>query len=111
MQPGAAAQNAYRDVGIGLVNTNGTNSAGPLVVTQDFGTQPSEQAQVVGVAFNDAQGTGSVPARRGGRQRPDHRRQPRQTGQVSSTQTWASGGYELALAPGNISSSPARITR
>ena len=30
-----------------------------MVVTQDFGAQPNEQAQVVGVAYNDTQGTGS----------------------------------------------------
>ena len=35
-QPDTSAQNAYRDVGIGLVNTSGTSSVGPLVVTQDF---------------------------------------------------------------------------
>jgi uncharacterized protein YkwD len=99
MEPNVSPQDAYRDVGIGLVS-GGANSTGPLVVTQDFGAQPNEQAQVVGVAFNDTQGTGSY--------------QPGEgvgniqitavnlaTGQVSSTQTWDSGGYELGLDPGN----------
>src|SRR5262249_5023692 len=37
LQPNVSAQGAYRDVGIGLVNSNGPNGVGPLVVTQDFG--------------------------------------------------------------------------
>jgi len=100
MQPGVASQDAYRDVGIGLVNTNGSNSTGPLVVTQDFGTLPNEQAQVVGVAFNDTQGTGSYQPGEGvGNVQITAVNLT--TGAVSSTQTWDAGGYELALAPGN----------
>ena len=34
-----------------------------------------------------------------------------QTGQVSSTQTWASGGYELSLPRASTRSSPASMTR
>jgi hypothetical protein len=98
-QPNTSAQNAYRDVGIGLVNTGGSSSVGPLVVTQDFSAQANEQAQVVGVAYNDPGHVGSyrdgsgvggilITAVNVA------------TGKVSSTQTWSSGGYQLSLAPG-----------
>ena len=100
MEPTTAPQNAYRDVGISLVNTSGTNSTGPLVVTQDFGAQPGETAQVVGVAFNDAQGKGLYePGEGAGNVQITAVNLA--NGQVSSTQSWASGGYELALSPGN----------
>jgi uncharacterized protein YkwD len=100
LEPTVAPQDAYRDVGIGLVSSNGGNSTGPLVVTQDFGTQPSEQAQVVGVAFNDTQSTGSyLPGEGVGNVQITAVNLA--TGQVSSTQTWDAGGYELALDPGS----------
>ena len=57
LQPNVSSSNAYQSVGIGIVST--TNSkVGPLVITQDFGSQPNQQAQVVGVAYNDNQHTG-----------------------------------------------------
>ncbi len=96
-QPGVSAQNAYRDVGIGIVQTGNTNF-GPEVVTQDFASLPNEQAQVVGVAYNDdGSHFYSIGSGVGGVQISAVNVQ---TGQVSSTQTWASGGYELSLAPG-----------
>jgi uncharacterized protein YkwD len=100
MQPGVSAQDAYRDVGISLINSSGDNSTGPLVVTQEFGAQPNEQAQVVGVAFNDSQGTGSYQPGEGVGS-VQVTAVNLSTGQVSSTQTWDSGGYELGLDPGN----------
>lgn len=97
-QPGVSAQNAYRDVGIGLVQT-GNTTFGPEVVTQDFASLPNEQAQVVGVAYNDnGSHFYSIGSGVGGVQISAVNLQ---TGQVASTQTWASGGYELPLAPGN----------
>jgi len=99
-QPGVSAQNAYRDVGIGIVQTNPSNpNFGPMVITQDFGSQTNEQAQVVGVAYNDNSGTQFYqPGEGQGGVQIDAVNL--QTGQVASTQTWASGGYELPLAPG-----------
>jgi len=97
MQPGVPAQNAYRDVGIGLVTTNSPNF-GPLVVTQDFASKPNEQAQLVGVAYYDnGSHFYSIGSGQGGVQIDAVNLQ---TGAVSSTQTWSSGGYELPLAPG-----------
>lgn len=97
-QPGVSAQNANRDVGIGIVQTNNSNF-GPLVITQDFASQNNEQAQVVGVAYNDNAGTGFYQpgAGQAGVQIDVVNSQ---TGQVTSTQTWSAGGYELPLAPG-----------
>jgi uncharacterized protein YkwD len=98
-QPGTSAQNAYRDVGIALVNTSAGSSVGPIVATQDFGAQTNEQSQVVGVAYNDPNNTGLYTSGQGvGNVQIDAVNLA--TGQVSSTQTWSSGGYELALAPG-----------
>ena len=58
-QPGVSPQNAYTSVGVGIVQTSASNpSFGPMVVTQDFGSQANTQAQVVGVAYNDTAGTG-----------------------------------------------------
>jgi uncharacterized protein YkwD len=99
-QPDVSSRDAYRDAGIGLVAASGPNSTGPLVVTQDFGAQTGEKAQVVGVVFNDARGTGSY-AMGEGVGNVQLTAVNLATGQVSSTQTWASGGYELALDPGH----------
>jgi uncharacterized protein YkwD len=99
-QPGVSAQNAYTSVGIGIVQTNSSNpNYGPMVVTQDFGSQANTQAQVVGVAYYDNSQTGFYQPGEGlGGVQIDAVNL--QTGAVSSTQTWSSGGYELALAPG-----------
>lgn len=99
LEPGVSSDNAYRDVGIGLVN-GGNGGTGPLVVTQDFGTQGNEQAQVVGSAYNDPQGTGTFQPG-SGVGGIDISAVNLSTGQVSSTQTWASGGYQFGLDPGN----------
>ena len=70
-----------------------------MVITQDFGSQANTQAQVVGVAYNDTAGTGFyLPGEGQGGVQIDAVNL--QTGAVSSTQTWDSGGYELPLAPG-----------
>jgi uncharacterized protein YkwD len=99
-QPGVSAQNAYTSVGIGIVQTNSSNpSYGPMVVTQDFGSQANTQAQVVGVAYYDNSHTGFyLPGEGQGNVQIDAVNL--KTGAVSSTQTWDSGGYELPLAPG-----------
>jgi uncharacterized protein YkwD len=99
-QPGVSAQNAYRDVGIGLVQTSPSNSSfGPTVVTQDFASRANSQAQLVGVAYYDNSGTNFYqPGEGQGGVQIDAVNL--QTGAVTSTQTWDSGGYELPLDPG-----------
>ncbi len=99
-QPGVSAQNANRDVGIGIVQTNPNNPLfGPMVVTEDFASHANEQAQLVGVAYYDNSGTGFYqPGEGQGNLQIDAVNLD--SGQVTSTQTWNSGGYELSLAPG-----------
>ena len=104
-QPGVSAQDAFYQ----RWHRAGANQAAssPLVrarwvITQDFGSQANTQAQVVGVAYNDTAGTGFYqPGEGQGGVQIDAVNL--QTGAVSSTQTWDSGGYELALAPGQYS--------
>ncbi len=55
LQPGASADQAYRDVGLSVVSST-NSSMGPYLVTQDFGSQNGESAQVVGAVFNDPTG-------------------------------------------------------
>jgi hypothetical protein len=99
-QPGVSPQNAYTDAGVGIVQTNPNNpSFGPLVITQDFAKSTNAQPQLVGVAYNDTSATGFYqPGEGQGGVQIDAVNL--QTGQVLSTQTWASGGYELALPAG-----------
>jgi hypothetical protein len=99
-QPGVAPQNAYRDVGIGIVQTNPNNASfGPMVITEDFASRPNSQAQLVGVAYDDTSDTGFYqPGEGQGGVQIDAVNL--QTGQVLSTQTWSSGGYELSLPAG-----------
>ncbi len=48
-QPGVSASNAYRDVGIGIVQTSPSNpNFGPMVITQDFASQTNEQGPSCG---------------------------------------------------------------
>jgi uncharacterized protein YkwD len=97
-QPGVSADDAYRDVGIGIVQTN-SSTFGPLVITQDFASQPNEQAQLVGVAYDDTAGTQFYePGEGQGNVQIDAVNL--QSGQLYSTQTWDSGGYELSLPAG-----------
>jgi uncharacterized protein YkwD len=99
LQPGVSAQNSYRDVGIGLVQTS-SSTFGPLVVTQDFGAQPNSPAQVVGVAYNPANGDPYYESNEGAANVQIDAVNLK-TGQVTSTQTGAFGGYQMALAPGS----------
>jgi uncharacterized protein YkwD len=96
MQPGVSADDAYRDVGIGLVNTT-NQGLGPVVLTQDFGSQDNETPQIVGVVFNDPNNTKFyAPGEGQGGVTIDAVNTS--TGQDSQTQTWSSGGYEIPVA-------------
>ena len=99
-QPGVAPQDAFTDAGVGIVQTNPDNpNFGPMVITEDFARSSNSQTQLVGVAYNDTSATGFYqPGEGQGGVQIDAVNL--QTGQVTSTQTWASGGYELALPAG-----------
>jgi uncharacterized protein YkwD len=98
LQPDSSADDSFQSVGIGIVNTN-KPGIGPKVITQDFGRQNGDKADLLGVVFNDLNG--------------DHFYQPGegsgdvtveahnlQTNQSSSVQTWDAGGYQIPLDPG-----------
>ncbi len=98
LQTNVTSDNAYRDVGIGLVNT-GNSKFGPTVITQDFASTPNSLAQLVGVAYSDNQKTQFyAPGEGQGNVLIDATNLA--TGATTSTTTWDSGGYEIALAPG-----------
>jgi uncharacterized protein YkwD len=98
LQPDVPSSNAFQAVGIGMATT--TNSkVGPLVITQDFGSQANATAQLVGVVYNDTQNSGlyAIGEGKGGVQIDATNLA---TGQTTSTQTWDAGGYQIALSPG-----------
>jgi hypothetical protein len=99
-QPGVSAPDSLRDVGIGIVQTDPSNpSFGPMVITQDFGSRPNSQAQLLGVAYYDKSNTNFYqPGEGQGGLQIDAVNL--QTGNVLSTQTWDSGGYKLSLPAG-----------
>jgi len=99
LQPGVSPSNAYQSVGIGIATTGPNSTVGPMVITQDFGSQPNQQADLVGVAYNDNQKTGmyEIGEGQGGVQ---INATNLATGQTTSTQTWSTGGYQIALSPG-----------
>jgi uncharacterized protein YkwD len=98
LQPNTASNMQFSDVGVGIVSSN-QNGMGPEVITVDFGRQSSSQPQVLGVVYNDptnshvftpGSGVGGVTINATNVA----------TGQTSSTQTWAAGGYQMVLAAG-----------
>lgn len=98
LEPGVSQDDAYRDVGISILNSN-NSAVGPEVITQDFGAQQGEQAQLVGVVYNGPQGnTLYQPGE--GTANVQISAVNLANGQVSSTVNWDSGGYELPLNPG-----------
>ena len=98
-QPGANASQLYQEVGIGIVQSNNAN-VGPEVITQDFGTQPGKQAQVLGVVFNDPSHT-NLYSLGSGVGNVTIQATNLNTGATSSVQSWDQGGYQIPLAPGS----------
>jgi uncharacterized protein YkwD len=98
LQPDVSSSDAYQSVGIGIASTT-DSTVGPLVITQDFGSQPNQPAELVGVAYYDNQQTGMYEMGEGqGGVQIDAVNLA--TGQITSTQTWSTGGYQIALSPG-----------
>jgi hypothetical protein len=97
-QPNVSADNAFTDVGIGIVHTN-KNSFGPLVITQDFGSRPNEKAQLLGTVYNDDNGNAFYDVGEGAGNVLITATNLA-TGKHSSVQTWDAGGYQLPLDPG-----------
>ena len=102
LQPTATADQFYREVGIGIVNTN-KPGFGPKVITQDFARQNGSKADLLGVAFNSNAGDGQYHQGEGqGNVEIDATNLA--TGQTKSTLTWDNGGgYQIPLDPGSYS--------
>jgi uncharacterized protein YkwD len=99
LQPDATPDQFYREVGIGIVQSNRANF-GPEVITQDYGRQANSQAELLGVAFNDLNNSGQYSQGEGqGNVEIDATNVA--TGVTQSTLTWDNGGgYQIPLAPG-----------
>jgi len=98
MEPGTPANQARREVGIGIASSN-IPGFGPMVITQDFASRAGARAVLLGVVYNDpdhskfyapGQGVGDVTITAVNEA----------TGEATSVQTWDSGGYQMELAPG-----------
>jgi uncharacterized protein YkwD len=100
MQPGTSAQNAFGDVGIGIVQSQNSVGTERDVVTVDFAKGQNSQPQVVGVVYNDNNGNG-VYAPGEGQGGVTIKAQNLSTGAVSSTTSASAGGYQMPLAPGS----------
>ena len=95
LQANVSSANAYTDTGIGIESTSGNSKVGPMVITQDFGSLPNEPAQLVGVVYSDPNNTGMYQLNSGqGGVQIDATNLL--TGQTTSVQTWATGGYQIA---------------
>ena len=97
LQPGTSAQNAYNEVGVGLVNTSG-KGVGPMVVTQDFGNNPNTGPQILGVIYNDSNHDNFYEPGEGlGGATIDAVNLT--TGKDYQIQSWQSGGYQVPVDP------------
>ena len=99
MEPNVPADQAYRDVGIGLVNST-RPGFGPDVITVDFAAKQNEQPTLLGVVYNDPNHT-QFYAPGEGQAGVSISATNLATGQTTSTQSQSAGGYSINLAPGN----------
>ena len=97
LQPGVSAQKAYKDIGVGLVKTQG-NGVGPLVITTDFGSEQNDGPQIVGVVYNDKNHDNFYTPGEG--QAGVTITATDANGQTYSVQSWQSGGYQIAVPTG-----------
>ena len=103
LQPNVSSSNAYQTWASALPARPTIPRSARLVITQDFGSQPNQPAQLVGVAYYDNQNTGStssVKARAKSRSTPPTlprgRPRPRKPG--------STGGYQIAPVPASTRS-------
>ncbi len=99
-QPNTAPGQAYRDAGVGIVNTAPGSKIGPEIITVDFGSQQNEQATLMGLAYNDLNGDNFYEPGEG-QGGVTVTATNLATGASQSTQTQGAGYYALSLAPGN----------
>ncbi|MCA0998656.1 DUF4214 domain-containing protein [Alloyangia pacifica] len=93
----AILSSTVTEIGIGVLAAPAGKSVGPFLVTQDFGTRSTYQAQLLGVVIDDAddddfydidEGLGGITVTAVG-----------SAGRYTTT-SWGAGGYQLALPEG-----------
>jgi uncharacterized protein YkwD len=97
-QGNVTSDNAFQDVGIGIVNTS-NSKFGPLVITQDFGSRNNSLAQLLGVAYSDDQKTRFYEPGEG-RANVRIDAMNLDTGVSYTTTTQDAGGYQMPLPAG-----------
>jgi uncharacterized protein YkwD len=98
LQPNASPDQYYKEVGIGIVNSN-KPGFGPQVITEDFGTQANTPSYLLGVAYNDPTHSHLFKAGEGvGNVEVDATNEA--TGVTASTETWDAGAYQIPLSSG-----------
>jgi sugar lactone lactonase YvrE len=89
---------SFQEIGLGILSeANSSTRVGPLVITQNMARRDDYQAQLLGVVFSDnnnhfytsGEGYGGVQIAAYG------------AGNVYTTMTYGSGGYQLVLPAGN----------
>jgi len=97
-QPGVSPGDAYKQAGVGIVNTSG--KVGPKVVTIDFASQQGGQAHLFGLAYNDTNHNSSYDPGEG-QSGVTVQVTNLDNGKTAQAQTQDAGYYDLALAPGD----------
>jgi uncharacterized protein YkwD len=101
MEPASDPEHYYREVGIGIVKSNG-KGVGPTVITQDFGRQANSKPEILGVVYNDADHNHLyAPGEGVGDAEIDVINAS--TGATQVARTWDSGGYQVPVDPGTYS--------
>jgi len=98
LQPSASPDQYYREVGIGIVSST-RPGFGPKVITQDFARRTGSKAELLGVAYNDANHNGRYDMNEGQGNVVIQAKNVG-TGETKTVQTWDAGGYQIPLDPG-----------
>ncbi len=98
-EPHRNIDETFKEVGVAVVASRNPR-VGPLVVTQQMARPHDAQTYLVGVVYHDRDGDDFYSEGEGqGRLRVEARSLADNTS--TSVETWGSGGYQLALKPGD----------
>jgi len=110
LQGNVGKDQSFNEVGIGIVATS-NKDLGPLVVTQNFARSSARpNPKLVGVIYNDSDRNDFYTPGEGVDQ-VLIRAQNLDTGEVSTTTNWDSGGFQMDLQPGRYTVSARRGVR
>jgi uncharacterized protein YkwD len=109
MQGNVGTDRSFKEVGIGIARTN-KPGFGPVVVTQNFARPATVQPALLGVAYNDTDGTGRyTPGKGQGGVRVDATNLD--TGDNQSADTSDTGAYQMTLPRGRYQVTASRNER